>query len=119
MVAACILFFTVIVYVRLDFSITKVPDACVARLPCVRLGRLAVAGAPPPPTRWHRPSLTLEALLLLLAAKRVGLRGQGAARGECRGVGGGGAPQPRAPRRGRRSGATGGRSDVQTAGPWF
>lgn len=34
----CILFFTVIVYVRLDFSITKVP-----RLPCVRLGH--------PPTR--------------------------------------------------------------------
>lgn len=51
-----ILFFTVIVYVRLDFSITKVPGRLRGALALRPSGRHAVAWTPPPTTPACGPS---------------------------------------------------------------
>ena len=70
-----ILFFTVIVYVRLDFSITKVPGRLRGALALRPSGQHTVAWTttptPTPPRLWPRRSLTLEPLLLLLSSWAV------------------------------------------------
>ena len=68
-----ILFFTVIVYVRLDFSITKVPGRLRGALALRPSGRHAVAWTPPPhhPRLWPQRSLTWEPLLPLLSSWAV------------------------------------------------
>lgn len=115
-----VLFFTVIVYVRLDFSITKVPGRLRGALALRPSGRHAVAGGPTPAPPGAPAILNLGGPPAVAGATGAwGCGGTVPPRGECRGVGGGQSASSEAPRRAGGRGRLAGRSGVQIAGPWF